>query len=100
MTTAHSVREKHRAHLRALADKIRSEKAGRVMCRRAAEWLSMPIAHRMAVMMLSGVDGDLSALARRSWSEFSPPEKVAVQITVRALRKSMEGAYALSVKAG
>ena len=100
MKAAQTVRERERAHLRAVADRIRSEKAGRALCRRAAEWLAMPLPHRMAVMMLSGIDGDLSALARRAWSEFSPPEKVAVQITVRALRASLDGAYALSVKAG
>lgn len=100
MKAAQTVRERERAHLRAVADRIRSEKAGRALCRRAAEWLAMPLVHRMALLMLAGVDGDLPALARRAWPEFSGPEKIAVQVAIRAMKTSLEAAYALSVRAG
>lgn len=100
MMAAHVVQH-HRQRLRDIADKIRAERAGREsLCRRAAEWLAMPAMHRMAVLLLAGIDGDLAKLSRRSWAEFTTPEKIAVQVAIRSLKTSLNSAYALSVRAG
>lgn len=90
----------HRIHLRRVAEEIRAAVGGhRHRCIRSAEWHGIPHAHRMAVMLLAGVDGDLSALARRSWPEFSDNEKLALQSSIRSLGESLAGAHSLRVRA-
>ena len=89
----------HRAALRRIADELRTKKQGqRGRCLRSAEWFALPHAHRMAVMLLAGIDGELATLARRSWPEFSDPEKVAVQVAIRSLRESLAGCHSLTVR--
>lgn len=41
------------------------------------EWAHIGHEHRMMVMMLAGISGDLDALASRTWREFTPAERAA-----------------------
>lgn len=102
LTPCHkSAREHERPKLDALALDIRAgiEKK-RHSCARSREWALMLMEHRMALLMLAGIDGDLGALARKAWPEFTPDERVALQVAVRSLAASLEAATALRVRAG
>lgn len=58
----------------------------------AREWFAMDLGHRVCLLILAGVGNDfaaLSALADRDWREMPPPERDAIKLQVRALRKAM-----------
>ena len=102
LTPCHeSTRERELEKLRAVAADIRAgiEKK-RHDCARSREWALMLVEHRMALLMLAGIDGDLGALARKAWPEFTPDERVALQVAVRSLAASLDAATALRVRAG
>lgn len=89
-----------RQQLRQIADQIRAEKlalAGR--CMRSIEWGNVPLAHRMGVLLMAGVDGDLSDLSRKSWPEFNPMEQESITVAVRSLHASLHACNALRVRA-
>ncbi len=99
MEPAASVRAE-RQKLRDIADKIRADlqaKQGR--CLRSMEWGNIPLPHRMAVMLMAGIDGDLGALARKGWQEFTPMEQETVAVALRSLYASLKGCNALRVRA-
>ncbi|PIF89769.1 hypothetical protein CLU86_0646 [Acidovorax sp. 62] len=60
------------------------------------EWARMPEAHRMALMLLAGVDGDLGALAQRSWRELPEPERLALKAEARFARQEFAQLHALT----
>lgn len=89
-----------RAKLREMVDKIRGDlerKAGR--CLRSVEWGGVPLAHRMAVLLMAGIDGDLQDLARKAWAEFTPAEKNSVGVAMRSLHASLHACNALRARA-
>jgi hypothetical protein len=89
-----------RQKLREIADKARAEiqqRAGR--CLRGIEWGNIPLAHRMAVLLMAGVDGDLQELARKSWPEFTPGERESIAVAIRSMHASLHACNALRVKA-
>ncbi len=89
-----------RQKLRAVADQTRAEIEGRSrLCRRGMEWASVPLPHRMALLLLAGLDGDLQSLARRAWAEFTPSEQAAIQVAIRSMHDSLSKAQALQVRA-
>lgn len=89
-----------RERLRGVAEKIRADIAGReAVDARVREWAAMPIEYRMALLLLAGVDGDLQALGRKAWSEFTEPEKLAVQVALRGMARAIEKSYALKMRA-
>lgn len=61
----------------------------------AIEWVGLALELRMALLLLAGVDGDLSSLARRAWSEFTPGERAAVQVATRGMIRQLRGVVAL-----
>lgn len=90
-----------RANLYLVAERIRSDIEGRAqVCARSREWSAMQLTHRMAVMLLAGIDGELSDLSRRAWREFTPAERLAVQVAIRSLHEGLQNTYALRVRAG
>lgn len=94
-------RERERARLREIASDIRADiERTRHACARSREWAMLPVEHRMALLMLAGVDGDLGALARKAWPEFTPDERVSLQVAIRSLAASLQAAAALRVRAG
>ena len=72
----------------------------RYSCERSREWAQVPAEHKMTLLMVAGIDGDLGSLARKAWQEFTPPERVAVQVAIRWLRDTLAKCPALSVRAG
>ena len=89
-----------RQSLRDLAAKIRSDIEGREhACARSRDWALLLPEYRMAVLLLAGVDGDLQRLAARKFAEFSEAEKIAVQVTIRALFAGLSGAVSLRARA-
>lgn len=101
MTCRTSTSERERARLDALALDIRADiEKKRYSCARSREWALMLVEHRMAILMLAGIDGELGALARKAWVEFTPDERGAIQVAVRSLARSLEAATALRVRAG
>jgi hypothetical protein len=89
-----------RQHLRGVADQARAElrqKAGR--CLRSIEWGNVPMAHRMGVLLMAGIDGDLSDLSRKAWPEFAPLEQESITVAIRSLHASLHNCNALRVRA-
>ena len=94
------VKTRERAKLYALADQYAKQISGaKHACTRSREWSILALEIRMAVMMLAGIDGDLSALARRAWQEFTPPERTAVQVAMRGLHRGLGQTMALRGRA-
>lgn len=89
-----------RQHLRGVADQARAElrqKAGR--CLRSIEWGNVPMAHRMGILLMAGIDGDLSDLSRKAWPEFAPLEQESITVAIRSLHASLHACNALRVRA-
>ncbi len=85
-----------RARLLNLRDEIVAKQSrGRAPCARSAEWAALPVELRMAYLMVSGIDGELSALAVKAWPEFTPPEREAIRSTVRAFASAARDSVAL-----
>lgn len=59
------------------------------------EWAGIGHEHRMMVMMLAGISGDLDALASRAWREFAPAERDAVKSEMRAAKRTFSAVAAL-----
>ena len=62
----------------------------------ALEWSRQEHVHRMAFLLLAGVDGELSELAGRAWLELPNPEREAVRLQIRSMRKAMQSVYVLA----
>jgi hypothetical protein len=85
-----------RARLSQLRDEIVSKvTGGRHTCARSREWAALPLELRMAVLLLAGVDGEVSTLARRAWLEMPGPEREAVRGTMRGFARALNGSPAL-----
>lgn len=59
------------------------------------EWARIGHEHRVMVMMLAGIDGDLQMLATRAWREFAPAERAAVKTELRAAKRTFSAVAAL-----
>lgn len=59
------------------------------------EWAHIGHEHRMMVMLLAGIGGDLDALATRAWREFTPPERAAIKTEMRAAKRTFSSVAAL-----
>ena len=89
-----------RQSLRDVADKIRAEKLAMLgRCLRSIEWGNVPMAHRMGVLLMAGIDGDLSDLSRKAWPEFAPMEQESITVAIRSLHASLHACNALRVRA-
>ncbi|KQO24206.1 hypothetical protein ASF11_21715 [Acidovorax sp. Leaf76] len=60
------------------------------------EWARMAETHRMALMLLAGVDGDLGVLAQRHWRELPEPERIALKAEARFARREFSRLHALT----
>lgn len=79
---------------------LRDEFVGRMtggnhVCARSREWAAMPLELRMAVLLIAGIDGDMSDLARRGWREMPLPERDAVRGVMRNFARVMRDSPAL-----
>lgn len=69
---------------------------GRVSDAEALEWARLDQGHRMAMLLLAGIDGDLSALSLRAWRELPEPERQAIKAQVRQAKRAFSAVAALS----
>ena len=85
-----------RARLSALRDEyVQRATRGRFSDAESKEWAAVPVQHRMAFLLLAGVDGDLPELARRDWRELPGPEREAVKAEIRSMRGTVGSVWAL-----
>ena len=85
-----------RERLRTLRDGLLQKASGGVwMDGESREWARISHEHRMMVMMLAGISGDLDALAARAWREFTPAERAAVKGEMRAAKRTFSAVAAL-----
>lgn len=89
-----------RQSLRDLAAQIRADiEQKEYACARSRDWALLPQETRMAVLLLAGVDGDLSRLSAKKFGEFTPDERIAVQVSIRSLYAVLSGAVSLRARA-
>lgn len=85
-----------RERLRTLRNGLLQKASGGVwMDGESREWARVSHEHRMMVMMLAGISGDLDALAARAWREFTPAERAAVKGEMRAAKRTFSAVAAL-----
>ncbi|MBU0748710.1 MAG: hypothetical protein KKB95_00500 [Gammaproteobacteria bacterium] len=60
------------------------------------EWARMAETHRMVLMLLAGLDGDLGALAQRGWRELPEPERERVKAEARFARREFMRLHAMT----
>lgn len=85
-----------RERLRLLRDGLLQKASGGMwMDGESREWARISHEHRMMVMMLAGISGDLDALAARAWREFTPAERAAVKAEMRAAKRTFSAVAAL-----
>ena len=61
------------------------------------EWQKLTRESRMVFLMMAGIDGEVTALAMKAWREFTPPEKRAVAVAIRAIKRDLEKLYVLAM---
>lgn len=69
---------------------------GRMSDSESAEWRKLDLGHKMAMLLLAGVDGDLVTLADRDWRELPKVERDAIKAEVRAAKLAFSRVVALS----
>ena len=89
-------RDAERPKLMLLRDAAALSEAGRSSSTmQAVEWGRLHTMSRVVFLLTAGIDGENEALATKSWGEFNPVEKAAIQVAMRGLRASLIGAQAL-----
>lgn len=84
------------ARMRVLRDEwAATDSRKRHPCARSAEWSGLSLETRMAVLLLAGIDGDLTDLAGRAWPEFTPPERDAILLQFRGLWRELTASFML-----
>jgi len=68
---------------------------GRFVNASAREWARLRPEHRMALLMLAGVEGDLGVLGERAWMEIGDAERVQIRVAARRLQKDVRPLAAL-----
>lgn len=71
---------------------------GRSGSAESREWAGLPSHYRMALVLLSGIDGEIEELALRDWREMPPPERDAIRRQIRALRTCLLPLRALALR--
>lgn len=86
-----------KAKLAALRDDIVDRQSrGRFICAESQEWAKLEMGHKMALLLLSGIDGDIGDLAERDWREIPYPEQQAIRIEVRAVKRAFAAVAAIA----
>jgi hypothetical protein len=94
-----------RERLRELRDEFAARARGRrlqgeaaTQWARNAEWASLSLDTRCALMVLAGIDGDVPELAARAWFAMPEPERWAIAATMRRLRDELERSRGLMAR--
>lgn len=69
---------------------------GRTSDAESREWARLEHAHRVVLMLLAGLDGELSELANRAWRELPEPERVAIKQEARTARAGFSRLFAMT----
>lgn len=69
---------------------------GRVSDSESREWAGLETGHKMAMLLLAGVDGELVELASRDWRELPAPERDTIKREVRSAKAAFSRLMALS----
>ena len=75
---------------------VQRASGGRESDAESLEWTRLEQGHKMALLLLAGIDGDLAALSHRAWRELPEPERQAIKSEARAMKKSFGAVSALS----
>lgn len=87
----------HLARLASLRDHfVHKATAGVWSDAETREWARVGDEQRVMLMLLAGIDGDLQALAKRAWREFTPPERQAIKGEIRVAKRVFAGLAALT----
>lgn len=90
--TVDEIRERLKAQRDALLQKA---SMGAWFDGESREWARISHEHRVMIMMLAGIDGDLQVLASRAWREFTPAERDAVKSEMRLAKRTFSNVAAL-----
>ena len=89
--------EESRGRLRALRDEfVERQSGGRFSGAESKEWAALEVGHRMALLLLSGIDGDIGELSERDWREIPHVEQQAIRVEVRAAKKAFAAIVAIA----
>jgi hypothetical protein len=69
---------------------------GRVSDSESREWAALDTGHKMSMLLLAGVDGDLVELSNRDWRELPAPERDTIKREVRSAKAAFSRLMALS----
>lgn len=85
-STASEVRIKHLATIKKLRDSL---------CEplESVEWRSIPHGLRVVVILMAGMD---DAHALKAFVEFTPPEKTAIKLQLRSMKRNLAPLMALT----
>lgn len=75
---------------------VRQATQGRLSDAESREWARLDHAYRVMLMLLAGLDGELSELAHRAWRELPEHERVAIKQEARTARHGLAKLYALT----
>ena len=86
-----------RARLSVLRDEaVARASNGRWSDAESREWARLSVEHRMALLLLAGIDGELSMLAQRAWREMPGPERDAIKAEARRMKSAFGGLFAMA----
>ena len=85
-TARDAIRRAHVASIRKLRDSL---------CEplESVEWRSLPHDLKVVVILMAGMD---DGHALKNFAEFTPPEKTAIKLQIRSMKRSLEPLMALS----
>ena len=69
---------------------------GRVSDSESREWAGLETGHKMAMLLLAGIDGDLVELSGRAWRELPVTEREIIKVEVRSAKAAFSRLMALS----
>lgn len=61
------------------------------------EWRRLSQESRMIFLLIAGLDGEVSDIARKGWAEFTPPEQSAIRVAIRAVKREVDSVFALAM---
>lgn len=81
-----AIRRAHVASIRKLRDSL---------CEplEVCEWRALPVAMKIIIILMAGMDDGHET---KNFSEFSPPEKTAIKVQIRTMKRSLAPLMALS----
>lgn len=81
-----AIRRAHVASIRKLRDSLCEPME-------SVEWRALPIAMKVVIILMAGMD---EGHETKNFAEFSPPEKTAIKLQIRSMKRSLAPLMALS----